>query len=511
VFIFAKPLSCLVIVAVVAACSSGVNRSSNVPTASQSPSPSTTLPTGRVTFYGADPGDQAGAIISGDFNGDEAIDIAVSADTADGPSNDRADAGEVYVFFGPFQPGSSLDAGAGQYDEILYGAAPGDNFGRALAAGDFNKDGVDDLAIGAPAAGAQAGAVYVMLGGQWAREIDFHSADPDVLFTGGDPGDYAGFMLSSGDIEGDGGAELVIGAMLADGPQNRRTDAGEIYLLDNARSLAGNHIELSQTPNVIYGADAGDRLGEALTTGDLNGDGKTDLVLVATFGAGPANSRPGAGETYVLESPLTFPIDLASATLALEVIGADPGDQLGHSIGVGDTDGDGMGDIWLGAVSADGPGNEVDLAGEAVLVPGGAGRSGVTDAGAGQASATIYGPEKEARLGRCLAVGDVNGDGKADLLIAAPNMAARAGRLFVFYGPGPYPQGASGANLTLGGLDAGDILGHESFGTPCISTADVDGDGRRDVLVSAAQGDGPDNTRTDAGEAYLIPSSALVP
>ncbi len=103
----------------------------------------------------------------------------------------------------------------------------------------------------------------------------------------------------------------------------------------------------------------------------------------------------------------------------------------------------------------------------------------------------------------------MNGDGNADLLIAAPNVDERAGRIFVFYGPGPYPEDASEADVALVGRDPGDILGHESFGTPCISTADVDGDGRLDVLIAAPEGDGPDNGRADAGEAYLVAGSTF--
>lgn len=176
---------------------------------------------------------------------------------------------------------------------------------------------------------------------------------------------------------------------------------------------------------------------------------------------------------------------------------------------MGDANGDGAGDIWLGAVSADGPQNQLDLAGEASLVLGGSARTGVLDAASGGADATIYGAEKAARLGRSLASGDLNNDGKADLLISAPNVAERAGKVFGFYGGGPYPTDTTGADITLTGLDPGDLLGHEAFGMPSLATADVDGDGETDVLVSAPDGDGPDNGRADCGEAYLIPRSAL--
>jgi hypothetical protein len=282
-----------------------------------------------------------------------------------------------------------------------------------------------------------------------------------------------------------------------------------VYVLKGPALIAGSDINLEQTGNIVYGAHAGDRLGEALTTGDVNGDGKPDLVLVATFSGGPDGLRAGAGETYVITSPATLPLDLASGGAALEVLGADPGDQLGHSIGAGDVDGDGAADLWLGAVSADGPQNAVDLAGEAVLVSGKRPAGTLIDEAAGGTNAIIYGPEATSRLGRSLAVGDLNGDGHADLAISAPNLNNRGGRVFIFFGGSSYPSDATGANVVLSGLDAGDILGYEAFGTPSISMADVDGDGRTDLLIAAPGGDGPDNSRTDCGEAYLISGKKL--
>jgi hypothetical protein len=490
-----------------AACS-GDDSTSPTPSASVEPTGSGApgLPGDRVTFYGADLGDQAGAIVAGDFNGDGVADIALGAAFADGPDNQRPDAGEAYVFLGPFVPGSSRDAGLGDYDFVFYGARSGDTLSRALLAGDFNDDGTDDLAMGAPAAEESTGLVYVMFGGTWPTQTDFAVAAPGVLIRGGDDGDFTGLTLAAADLDNDSSDDLLISAMLADGPQDARADAGEVYLLPGSTLLVGTSIALEETPSVLHGARAGDRLGEGLATGDVNGDGSSDLVLVATFGAGPDESRTQAGQTYVILSPAALPIDLASGGAALEVIGADPGDQLGHSMQLGDTDGDGATDIWLGAVSADGPGNAADLAGEAVLVTGKRPPGTVVDTAAGQANAIIYGPEREARLGRSLTVADVSGDGLADLAIAAPNLDSRAGRIFFFYGGSDsYPGDTSGADSVLYGLDPGDTLGHEAAGTPPLWSADVDGDGRVDLLLSAPSADGPDNNRIDSGEAYVIP------
>jgi hypothetical protein len=155
----------------------------------------------------------------------------------------------------------------------------------------------------------------------------------------------------------------------------------------------------------------------------------------------------------------------------------------------------------LGAVSADGPENGVDLAGEVMFVDGTA--RGVVDTAAGGLP-IVYGPEKEARLGRYAAVGDLNEDGRADLIVAAPNLAVRAGLVYVFFGGESFPTSTDKADMTLRGLDPGDVLGTEVFGTQPFSVADIDGDGRCELLIAAPQADGPDNARTDAGEAYVV-------
>lgn len=467
------------------------------------------LPTQRVTFYGADEGDALSALAVGDFNDDGVLDVAIGAPLGDGPSNDREDAGEVYIFYGPFQMKTVRDAGAAEYDAVFYGEAAGDTLGRTLAAADFNGDGVDDLAMAAPAAAREAGRVYVIFGGILAPETDLASTKPDVLLEGGDESDFAGSAMDSGEFDGEPGTELVIGAWLADGPANERQDAGAVYVIKGERLKAGETIDLDEVDPVVFGAEADDRLGEALTVGDLDGDGIDELIVVATFADGPGNERDAAGKTYVIDSPQSLPLDLADEDVRLTVIGTDAGDQLGHSLGVGDTDGDGQGDIWLGAVSADGPGNGADLAGEAILIAGEFAPGTVVDTADGNVAAIIYGPHPVSRLGRSISVADINGDGLADLLIAAPNLQSRAGLVYVFIGKEIYPVDTAGADLVFTGRDPGDVLGHEAFGAPPLGTSDLDGDGFLDLLIAAPGGDGPDNERPDAGEVYLIAGVAL--
>jgi len=368
----------------VAGCRDG-GKASPSPTVQPTPPPLTLpgLTVGRATFYGAQAGDAAGSIVAGDFNGDGQRDVVLAAAVADGPNNDRADSGEAYLFLGPFKPGDTRDAALNEQAFTVYGAAPGDELAREMAAGDLNGDGFDDILLGAPfndgAKGdrADAGAVFVFLGspglGRDLRAVDLARERAHVTIRGERAGDLAGFGLAVADVNGDGKADTIVSSFASDGPDGARPDAGQVYVLYGLETLLVD-VDLAEQPpeTVVFGAQTGDRLGEDVAAGDVNGDGVADLVLPAPFAWGPKDDRRAVGETYVLFGPADAVVDLAETKPDLVVYGVDGGDQLGHSLGVGDTDGDGTGDLLLGAVSASGRDNALRLAGEAALVSGSA-------------------------------------------------------------------------------------------------------------------------------------------
>jgi hypothetical protein len=111
-------------------------------------------------------------------------------------------------------------------------------------------------------------------------------------------------------------------------------------------------------------------------------------------------------------------VDFASFKPQATIYGVDDGDQLGHVPAVDDVDGDGLADLVLTAVSADGPGNTVDLAGEAAVVLG-RGLAGDVNGVPGQVHSLVYGEDPQDRLGRSAATGDIDGDGDAEILPGA--------------------------------------------------------------------------------------------
>ena len=477
----------------------------------------------RAIFYGAESEDSAGGLAVGDFNGDGSLDLALSAGLADGPDNERPDGGEIYLFLGPFQPGEVRDAAVGDQDVTVYGASAGDQAGRALAAGDLNGDGFDDLAIGAlfadgPDEGRRdAGEVYVIFGSaDLPHLVDLAESDDHTVIFGADAEDLAGFAVGMADVNGDELADLIVGAFWADGPDNARPRAGEAYVMfGEERPPSIVDLAAGDGDVVIFGAEAEDRLGEALGSGDVNGDEIQDLLLPAPFASGPNNAREEAGETYIVFGSDSLPatIDLAADQSDVTILGIDPGDQVGHSLASGDINGDGFDDVVLGAVSADGPANGRELAGEAYLVLGGSSLQTVVDLGANEGAMISYGADSGDRLGRTVAVGDLNGDKRRDLLLAAPGGGGRegrpaAGKVFIVFGGNAVPVmidlATADADLAIVGDDRRDILAHNSFGRLSLLAVDMNGDGLDDVVVSAPNGDGPGNERRDAGEAYVV-------
>ena len=171
-----------------------------------------------------------------------------------------------------------------EYGPITGGAETGDEFGASTAVGDFNGDGYDDLAVGAPgeAVGStnDAGVVHVMPGGPDGLRADLEFAVQQNGMIGGYPevGDRFGEALAAGDIDGDGLDDLAIGV-----PGENGASGYVVLMYGQPNSgrfiLDGNEVEISQYGSVQGTPESGDRFGEAVAISDLTGDGYGDLVV----------------------------------------------------------------------------------------------------------------------------------------------------------------------------------------------------------------------------------------
>lgn len=308
----------------------------------------------------------------GDVNGDGYGDLAVGEPGIGTTS-------KVLVYHG--RAGGPLD----EPSRTLNSVTPNSSFGSSVAGvGDVNGDGYADLAVGAPQAGTSAsGAVYLYQGGPGGL-----AATPALTLTGAASSSFGGTLAGAGDVNGDGYDDLLVGAQSA--------SSVTLYLGGSDGLVTALPITRSSPagPFTQFAASLA-------AAGDVNGDGFADIVV----GAPGANNNLGAAYVY-----LGGASGLSSAP-ARTYTGSTGFGGVGHAVaGAGDTDGDGYADLAVGSFDY---GAQV---GAVYLYRGGPGGPASTPALTMPSGAVNDG------FGTALAgLGDVNGDGYADLLAGAPH------------------------------------------------------------------------------------------
>jgi FG-GAP repeat len=388
--------------------------------------------------------DQFGtALAAGDFNHDGFADLAVGAPTEAVGSTPAA--GAVSVLYG--SAAGLTTTGGRLFTQVGSAAEAGDSFGAALAAGDFNHDGFDDLAAGAPGESVgstgSAGAVSVLPGSAAGL-----TTAGGRLFTqvGGavEADDSFGASLASGDFNHDGFTDLAAGA--PGEAVGSAGGAGAVSVLPGSTAgltAAGGRLftQVGGNPEV------GDQFGYALAAGDFNHDSFADLAAGAPFEA--VGSIQGAGALSVLYG-LAGGLSTVGGRLFTQVGGTvERLDLFGFALAAGDFEGDGFADLAAGAPWED-VGSSAFEAGAVSTLPGSAG--GLTATG-GRLFTQVGGTvETEDRFGSQLATGDFNNNDSADLAAAAPTdtvgSAFSAGAVSALYGGGSGLSSSGGQLFT---------------------------------------------------------------
>ena len=335
---------------------------------------------GGFVLNGVTNNNQSGRSVSGagDVNGDGLDDIIIGAhqaapDEAGITAGDRR--GVSYVVFGKAS-GASVELSdiADNAGFVINGVTTGDRSGVAVSgAGDINGDGLDDIIIGTHYAdpnGSGSGASYLVFGNSDGGVVELSDIadatnNAGFVLNGATTGDQSGISVSgAGDINGDGLADLIIGARAAepdgtDGFDNRgasyvvfgKSDGGVVQLSDIDDPGNNNGF-------VINGVRGGDSSGISVSgAGDVNGDGFDDLLVGAYF-ADPNGSESGASyvvfgksdsDGAIVELSVIADAD-ANNNAGFVINGVTSGDESGRSVsGAGDINGDGLDDLIIGA------------------------------------------------------------------------------------------------------------------------------------------------------------------
>ena len=421
--------------------------------------PETDLDEADVVISGSEAGDHFGRVIQGgiDLTGDSVADLVVSAPGLDDGGSLQ---GAVYVFAGPISASLSVADAAATL------TAPADENSVAL--------GLDIVTIKSLGL-APAELVVVTTSGQAASfrapligGLDVGDAD-DIYLDGAT--EFANSVFAPGDINNDLNPDLILGHSAASSDGVDRHGAARLFHRDED----GNVDDASPAATWL-GDNAGDELGEYVAGADVNGDGFDDVIVSATGWDAPFQD---AGAVFLFLGP-------APATSLGDANGIRLGEASGDGCGTGltpthDLDGDGVGEVLIGAPLNDRVGTD---GGSLYLVDDFA---LVSESSISTASAIVSGESTDDLIGVISGIGDFNGDRRPDVVVGAPAsdaLVTDAGGACV------YLDGFSGANsladcpIWLHGTVEGGLAGFDLFAD------DLDRDGLADLALGVTHPSG---------------------
>ncbi len=503
---------------------------------------------------------------AGDLNGDDRADVVFCEMYGSAGPGIRRNNGQVNIYISDGRDSGFVNAAQDPPNIFkIFGERSGDLLGTSVSAnGDINGDGLRDIAIGASGhdrpgqpIDENSGAAYIVLGSHnFNLNADLATADgnppPGVIeILSPQSGARAGIWIDEGDIDGDGFADIIIGADQIN--SSAGDHVGGAYIVFGSTALP-QVIDLAAPPvgvrtARILGRAREDHWGAALQVGDINNDGLGDIIIGGSIFRDSASyvtpddqdsghdargadfsGRLNCGAVAVVYGSRAFPqtVDLSAPPAnTTMVFGAQAGDLLGSQVHFGDLNGDGRTDLIMGALQALAPDNR-GRTGAVYIVYGSPNVSGAAidladTAASGLQITTIYGENHLDCGGDSVRSFDINKDGMSDLFIGSPEHTLEPDDLnglpereeagdtkFIFgrrdFLPSVIKLYDPPADIQVFRLAGGDEEDEFSYR---LTGGDVDGDGYVDYIANAMHADGLNNAVINAGDVYIFSGKKL--